>query len=165
MPRRDSEDHLAASYQLLASYLLGDLEDLLEDVGDVKSAHRRVAQLIEILESAVRAGEPAYPAPTEQSRSGMARAERSKRIASRDSDQELLWLVAAAHAAEPGETAVWACDARRHLGSLDSSGWSDPSEEDSEFLDKELRPFLRRLQRIDEIDGRRSGRLGGLARR
>lgn len=165
MPRRDSEDHLAASYQLLASYLLGDLEDLLEGVGDDRPARRRVGQLLEILDSAVRAGEPAYPAPSGPGRSGAARAERSKRLASRDSDQELLWLVAAAHAAEPTETANWAVSVRRHLGALDSSDWSDPSEEDFEFVDKELRPFLRRLQRIDEIDGRRSGRSGGLARR
>jgi hypothetical protein len=164
MPRRSSKVHLGASYQLLASYLVWDLKDLLAGGEEAEAARRRVTQLIEILDSAVRAGEPAYPAAPDERRAGAARGKRSERLASLDSDQQLLELVAVAHAGPLAATSEWAGRASSVLTSLEARDWREPSPADSEFVEAELQPFLRRLQRIDQIDSRGPGSRSGLAR-
>jgi hypothetical protein len=168
MTRRSSQVHLAAAYQLLASYLVWDLRDLLEAGSlDAGAPRERVEQLIEMLDTATRATQPAYPASAgDHSRTGTARGERTERLASLNSDQELLELISVAHDDKDlAETSSWAKEASAVLSGVRANEWEKPSSGGKEFIEEQLQPFLRRLQRIDQLDTRRPGNRAGLTRR
>src|SRR5260221_967262 len=97
MSPRDTQASLAAGYQLMASYLVWDLRDLLDE-GSLSrpDARERLHQFVEMLQAAQRAMQPVYPARAEQSRSGSARAERGKRLATLNQDEQLFEMVLAA---------------------------------------------------------------------
>jgi hypothetical protein len=168
MPRRSSQVHLAAAYQLLASYLVWDLRDLLSSgTLGIGAPRERLKQLIEMLDTATRAGEPAYPAAAgARSRRGTARGERSERLASLNNDRELLELVSVAHDDKDlGETSEWAREASVILTHIRDNQWSKPDHDGEEFIEKQVQPFLGRLQRIDQIDSYRPGNRAGMTRR
>jgi hypothetical protein len=151
---RDAQVATAASYQLMASYLVWDLHDLLNNRGAQSGWHRRVRDLLDLLKAADRGGRPIYPPPKNLGKSGGIRTERTKRLANLDRDEDLFDLVAvvAGKSNNPSaQTLDWVGRAQGALeGMLDSNGRI--AHADRTFLDKEMEPFLRRLQRLDEFD-------------
>lgn len=162
MSQRNPQTHLAAAYQLLASYLVWDLHDLLSKGNVTKDASKgRVEQLIEMLDTATRATQLTYPANRVQA--GAARGERTERLASLNSDRQLLELIAVAHEDKDlTATSHWAQDVSTVLKDVRRNHWKRPGDHGTQIIKDELQPFLRRLQRIDQFDLRRPGEaLGG----
>lgn len=157
MAQRSPQAHLAAAYQLLASYLVWDLEDLLQAGNLAEPASQgRLEQLIEMLDTATRATELTYPAKPTQT--GTARGERTERLASLNSDRQLLELIAIAHEDKDlSETSHWAQGVSTVLKGVRKNEWQRPDPNGTQMIKNELQPFLRRLQRIDQLDPRRPG--------
>jgi hypothetical protein len=169
MSPRQGKPPLAAAYQLMANYLVWDLRDLLEK-GELSDPNgkQRIDQLIEMLEAAGRAAEPAHPGShSEVPRQGGARAERTKRMESLSRDQELLNLVFVARGAKSASDAgQWASHAAEVLISFERGEWSQPKEgEGRSFIANDVEAFLQRLQRIDEDDAYRPTKRNRLTRR
>jgi hypothetical protein len=159
---------MAAGYQLMASYLVWDLRDLLSEGTLRKSdARARLHQLVEMLQAAQRATQPVYPAGAEQPRSGYARAERGKRLASLNQDEQLFELVAAARGdADRNSAGAWAGRAWTVLKEVEDRDWAKPSgAKERNFIETDVEPFLRRLGRIDQLDRYRPAWRPGLQRR
>jgi hypothetical protein len=157
MAERSPQIHLAAAYQLLASYLVWDLEDLLQAGKLSAEASRgRFAQLIEMLDTATRATEFTYPA--NRAGAGTARGERTERLASLNSDRQLLELISVAHEDKDlAQTSHWAQEVSNVLKWVRANNWKSPDPDGTALIEKDVQPFLRRLQRIDQIDPRRPG--------
>jgi hypothetical protein len=159
---------MAAGYQLMASYLVWDLRDLLDE-GSLRKAdaRERLRQFVEMLQAAQRATQPVYPARTEQSPSGHARAERGKRLASLNQDEQLFELIVAARGdADRHGAGAWAERAWTVLKEVEDRNWAKPSgEEEQYFIENDVEPFLRRLGRIDQLDRYRPAWRPGLQRR
>jgi hypothetical protein len=168
MPPRNSQASLAAGYQLMASYLVWDLRDLLSQ-GEIRNsdARSRVGQLLDMLQAAQRATQPVYPAKREQTPAGYAREERGKRLANLTRDEQLLKMVAAARG-EGGmdETGKWAEQAYVIVKSVEDHQWTKPDDPDNQgFIRDDLEPFLRRLGKIDQIEEYQPVWRSGLTRR
>lgn len=153
----------------MASYLVWDLRDLLKE-GRLSSsdARERLRQFIEMLHAAKRAARPAYPASAaEGARTGNARAERSKRLSTLSRDEELLDLIIAARGDHDADRASsWADETSTILESVQEHGWAKPSAQaELQFIENDVEGFLRRLQRIDQLDGYRPVRRQRLNRR
>ncbi len=168
MTSREPQARLAAAYQLMASYLIWDLHDLLRDgkLAD-PDARGRVRQFNELLEHALAASKPAYPAGRpEPAAQGAARARQTSRIVSRGRDEELMNLILAARGDKDRAGASnWTQQAHEVLSAIESQGWKNPDEDERQFLEEQVDPFLRRLQRIDELEAYRPGKRPGLTRR
>lgn len=158
---------MAAGYQLMASYLLWDLRDLLrEGYLQGEDARARLRQFVEMLDAAQRATMPVYPAPRQRARSGSARAARGKRLASLGHDEQLLAMVRAARGDEdPSDVPAWV--RRTHAVLQDVEGdWKVPDDEEKQrFIVEEVEPFLHRLGQIDQLDSYRPVWRAGLIRR
>jgi hypothetical protein len=158
----------AAAYQLMASYLVWDIHDLVKS-GQISdpAARARLEQFTELLDHAMRATHRSYPAGREAPPSeGSARAERTKRLVSRNRDEELLKMIIAARGDEDRAAAShWTERAHEVLNEVESRGWKTPKPEERVFLEQEVEPFLRRLQRLDQLDAYRPGKRSGLTRR
>ncbi|HEV3070287.1 MAG TPA: hypothetical protein VGY76_02535 [Solirubrobacteraceae bacterium] len=142
----------AASYQLMASYLVWDLHDLLNNRGAPSGWHTRIRDLLELLQAADRGGQPIYPPPKSRAKSGGIRADRTERLTSLDHDADLFDLVAvvAGKSNNPKEqTVAWV---RKASDALERTLGGQIAGEDRTFLDQEVEPFLRRLERLDEFD-------------
>lgn len=159
---------MAAGYQLMASYLVWDLRDLLDE-GSLRrtDARQRLRQFVEMLQAAQRATQPVYPSRTGQSPSGNARAERGKRLASLSQDEQLFELVVAARGdADRTDAGAWAERVWTVLKEVEDRDWAKPSsEEEQDFIENDVEPFLRRLGRIDQLDRYRPAWRPGLQRR
>lgn len=168
MASRNSQASLAAGYQLMASYLVWDLHDLLKD-GSLRKrdARERLRQFVQMLQAATRATNPVYPARAENPRTGNARAERGKRLATHNHDEELFEMVVAARG--DGDTqgaGSWAQRALSILEAVEAHAWERPSDREKlRFIENEVEPFLRRLGRIDQLDRYRPTSRPGLERR
>jgi hypothetical protein len=143
----------------MASYLVWDLRDLISE-GSLRdsAARERLQQFIDMLSAATRAASPAYPATAAERRAtGNARAERTKRLASLGRDEQLLDLVVAARGDDDLRQAnTWVKHAQMVLKSVADNGWAKPTEEiDQTFIHEDIEAFLRRLQRVDQLDGYR----------
>jgi hypothetical protein len=149
---RDSQAATAASYQLMASYLVWDLRDLLERQQPKKGWQRRVQDLEVLFEAADRGGRPLYPPPNDLEKSGGLRANRARQLETLEHDDEIYGLVkTVAGTATATDTLAWATAAREALSRvLDSDGQVGKS--DRTFLCEQVEPFLRRLQRVDQLD-------------
>ncbi len=149
---RDSQAATAASYQLMASYLVWDLRDLLERQQPKKGWQRRVHDLDVLFEAADRGGRPVYPPPNDLEKSGGLRASRARQLETLAHDDELYGLVkTVAGTATTTDTLAWAAEARQALSRvLDNDG--QVSKSDRTFLCEQVEPFLRRLQRVDQLD-------------
>jgi hypothetical protein len=169
MASRDTQASLAAGYQLMASYLVWDLRDLLSEGRLIsRDARERLRQFIEMLLAAKRAARPAYPAtPAEQRSGGNARAERSKRLTSLSRDEQLFDLIIAARGdRDPERASTWAEEAWSVLEAVQKDGWRKPADQARQrFIEDDVEDFLRRLQRIDQLDGYRPVRRQRLNRR
>lgn len=169
MATRDSQASVAAAYQFMASYLVWDLRDLLNE-GSLRdsAARERLQQFIDMLSAATRAASPAYPATAAEQRStGHARAERTRRLTTLGRDEQLFDLVIAARGDnDVGQAGTWVEHARGVLKSVADHGWAKPSQEiDQAFIHEDIETFLRRLQRVDQLDGYRPLRRQSLNRR
>jgi hypothetical protein len=168
MTRRDSGASLAAGYQLMASYLVWDLRDLVSKGSLIEpDARGRLRQFVEMLQAAQRATEPVYPAHPEQAPAGNARAERSKRLASANQDEQLFEILLAARGSgDKHEAGVWAEHAFSVLKGVEDHDWTKPADKENlRFIEQDVEPFLRRLGRIDQIDRYRPAWRPGLKRR
>ncbi|MGN6588304.1 MAG: hypothetical protein ACTHKT_12690 [Solirubrobacterales bacterium] len=165
---RNSQARFAAAYQLMASYLVWDFHDLLEQ-GQLSDpdAQDRLGQFIELLDHAMQALHPAYPAGRpEPAAQGAARAEQTRRLSSRNRDEELMNLIVAARGDKDRVGAgVWTENAYKVLTEVQEAGWQTPDKAHRDFIQEEVEPFLLQLQRIDEIDAYRPGKRPGLTRR
>jgi hypothetical protein len=152
----------------MASYLVWDLHDLLEE-GSLRGgdARERLRQFVRMLQAATRATEPVYPSRrTEGSRTGNARAERGRRLATHSRDEELFEMVLAARGDGDAKGAGgWAQRALSVLEGVEAH-WERPSDQSKlQFIENEVEPFLRRLGRIDQLDRYRPTSRPGLERR
>jgi len=165
---RDTQVATAASYQLMASYLLWDLRDLLGE-GRASSGWRaRVGDLLELLRAADSGGRPIYPPPPDLAKTGGIRAERTRRLANLPRDEDLFDLVAVLtrKAGKPSEQILsWINSATVALERMLAGEGEVANEQDRTFLSDEVEPFLRRLQRIDEFDEYRPPLRKNLVRR
>jgi hypothetical protein len=169
MATRDTQASLAAAYQFMASYLVWDLRDLLKE-GSLRNgaARERLGQFIEMLKASGRAAQPVYPATqAERSATGNARAERTRRLVSLSRDEQLFDLLLAARGdANLEDASAWAQHAREVLESVVERGWVKPDEEGQQrFIHEDIEDFLRRLQRVDQLDEYRPARRSNLKRR
>lgn len=155
MTNRDAHASLTAAYQLMASYLVWDIRDLLS-FGSLRDrdARGRVHQFIDLLDSANRADFPVYPSDHKAPRSGFARAEQTKYVARSHRDEEILELVIAARGDDSSDdVSSWVERARSVLHDVEARGWAKPeAEAEQQFLEHDVEPFLRRLQRIDQLE-------------
>jgi hypothetical protein len=168
MASRSSQASLAAGYQLMASYLVWDLHDLLQE-GSLRKrdARERLRQFVQMLQAAKRATEPVYPSRSEYPRTGNARAERGKRLATQSRDEELFEMIVAARGDGDVQGAgSWAQRALSVLEGVEAHAWERPEDRDKlRFIKNEVEPFLRRLGRIDQLDRYRPPSRPGLERR
>ncbi len=166
MSPRNNQVPLTAAYQLMASYLVWDLRDLLKDGKLTDSnARERLDQFIELLDSGLRAVNPAYSA-SGGSAKGRARAERTKRLASLNRDEEMLRLIDVAYGEEEQPLRDWAQRTSKILTGVKENDWIKPTAKgDWKFIEADVEPFLRRLQRIDQDETFRSPKRSGLLRR
>jgi len=158
-----------AAYQLMASYLVWDLRDLLAE-GKLtdSSARERLNEFIVLLNSGLRAAQPSYPAqPAGTASKGRARAEGATRLASLNEDEELLHLIRVAHGDDrESQWRTWAEKASEILAKVKDEDWVKPREKpEQQFIEEELEAFLRRLQRIDQLEVYRLPKRPGLTRR
>lgn len=168
MASRNSQPSLAAGYQLMASYLVWDLQDLLQEGAlHKRGAQQRVRQFIQMLQAVTRAGEPARRFRSERPRAGNARAERGRSSAAHNRDEALFEMVVAARGDGDAEGAgSWAQRALSILEGLEAHSWERPTDRGNlHFIEHEVEPFLRRLGRIDQLDQYRPPSRPGLERR
>jgi hypothetical protein len=169
MASRDTQVSLTAAYQLMASYLVWDLRDLLaEGILQDRDARERLKQFVDMLRSAARAATPAYPASSEERvKSGQIRATRTRRLMSLSRDEEVFDLVIAARGDDdPTGAGKWAHMASSVLGHIEEQGWNKPMDEEQQrFIKDDVEDFLRRLQRVDQLDVYRPARRSHLKRR
>jgi hypothetical protein len=167
MASRDAHASLTAAYQLMASYLLWDIRDLLSS-GSLSNlnARGRLRQFLDLLDSANRAEYSVYSVDPKP-RSGFARAELAKRVVPSHRDEELLELVIAARGdSNHDDVGSWVVKTRSVLEDVVARGWSKPEDEaEQRFLEDDVEPFLRRLQRIDQLENFRPASRPRLNRR
>jgi hypothetical protein len=137
----------------MASYVVWDLRDLLEEHKPKQGWQRRVEDLDLLFEAADRGAQPVYPPPSGiAGKSGSLRATRARRLETFERDDDLFELVnAIASTVTEANTVAWAKQARKALGKVLASE-GRIAKSDREFLAGEIEPFLRRLQRADQLE-------------
>jgi hypothetical protein len=152
----------------MASYLVGDLQDLLEE-GSLRKrgAQERLRQFVEMLQAVTRATGPAHWSRTERPRAGNARAEPGRSPAGHNRDEALFEMVVAARGDGDARGAgTWAQQALSVLEGVEAHAWERPTDRQKiYFIEHEVEPFLRRLGRIDQLDRYRPPSRPGLERR
>ena len=168
MASRNSQASLAAGYQLMASYLVWDLQDLLQE-GSLRKrgAQERLRQFVQMLQAATRVTGPAHRSRAERPRAGNARAEHGRSPAGHNRDEALFEMVMAARGDGDAEGAgTWAQQALSVFEGVEAPAWERPTDRQKvHFIEHEVEPFLRRLGRIDQLDRYRPPSRPGLERR
>jgi len=152
----------------MASYLVGDLQDLLQEGAlRERSAQERLRQFVQMLQAATRAQGPSRRSRSERPRVGNARAERGRSSAGHNRDEALFEMVVAARGDGDAEGAgAWAQQALSAFEGLEAHAWERPTDRRKlHFIEHEVEPFLRRLGRIDQLDEYRPPSRPGLERR
>jgi hypothetical protein len=152
----------------MASYLVWDLRDLLA-TGKLtdRNAQERLNQLIELIDSGLRAAHLVYPAKTAGASAKGRVRERAERLASLNHDEELLHLILVAHGDEDQVRGQkWAEQASKVLNQVREDEWTKPkTDTEQRFIKEDVEDFLRRLQRIDQAETYRPPKRPGLTRR
>lgn len=137
----------------LASQLVQDLRDMRTGVtlDEGPEVDARLCRFQSFVENAGNAAIPVF-----RDRAGAATGRltptRIQRWTSLDSDQEPFALVQMYYGgdANPEQVKDWTDRAAKVVGQLRETDWVRLEEDEKSFLEKELEPFLERLERVDE---------------
>jgi hypothetical protein len=136
----------------LASQLVQDLRDMRTGVilDEGPEVEARLSSFQRFVENASNAAIPVFRDRADAT--GRLTPTRIRRWTSLDSDQEPFALVQMYYGgdADPKQVKDWTDRAAEVVGQLRETDWVRLEEDDKSFLEKELEPFLERLERVDE---------------
>jgi hypothetical protein len=145
-----------ATRQLLASQLVQDLRDLRGGVTVEDEERRRLHRLRALAEAAERGAKPVLNDREGSAQGGALAPSRSKQLATLDRDEELFMLVRQLRGDSAEGVEGFAEKVKELVDSVLSQSWQAVDPGLKLFAEGELEPFLKRMERLDELDDSRA---------
>lgn len=166
MSPHQSRASFAAALQILAAYVVDDLLRLRYANGAPASdARERLVKLRAVARAGKRGAMPAYPAPVDQMLNGGILPERSARLKTLDSDDDVFEMLRLVCREPSQEITVFVSRIDEVVTDLLDKGWDGLNDEERAFVEADLTSFLQRVERLDQLDEYRPSRRENSQRR